>query len=228
MTRESECLLIKFKYCEIITKNKQKTMKIKKKINPIHFESVILGLQIILPIVIILVLLAWTWKIIVTLVKPLALVLAIKSDQTFFIDFLAVLLFLFFCYIVGAYSLTVRGRKIMKGIELKMFKKIPGYTFIKETILYFFRRSKVPFSVVALVRPYSNNTRQIAFVTENNSDGFYTVFLPTAPNPTSGNILILPKEQVEITKIPVDLAIKTIISCGINSEAMFESDEKSD
>lgn len=200
----------------------------KKKFKKIHFESVIAGLQIILPVLIIAVLLAWTWTIVTTLIKPLALILAPKSDQTFFIEFLAVLLFLFICYIIGAYSVTERGRRLMKEVELKLFKRVPGYTFIKETILYFFRRSKVPFSVVALVRPYGNSTRQIAFVTEENSDNFYTVFIPTAPNPTSGNILILPRDQVEITKIPVDLAIKTIISCGINSEAMFESEEKSE
>lgn len=198
----------------------------KKKFKKIHLDSIALGLQIILPILIVMMLLAWSWNIITTLVRPLAIILAPRSDINFFIDLLAVLLFLLFAYIIGAYSTTRRGREILKKVESKIFKRIPGYTFIKETTLYFFRRSKVPFSVVALVRPYNNSTRQIAFVTEENADGFYTVFIPTSPNPTSGAILILPKDQVEITKIPVDLAIKTIISCGINSEAMFESEEK--
>lgn len=200
----------------------------KNKFKKIHVESIFLGLQILLPVLIVFTLLIWCWNIVTKLVRPLALVLAPKSDINFFIDLLAVFLFLFFAYIIGAYSLKPKGRQRLKTLETKFFKRIPAYSFIKETTLYFFRRSKVPFSLVALVRPYNNDTRQIAFVTEENSDGFYTVFIPTSPNPTSGAILILPEKQVEITKIPVDLAIKTIISCGINSEAMFETADRRD
>jgi uncharacterized membrane protein len=49
-----------------------------------------------------------------------------------------------------------------------------------------------------------------------------TVFVPTGPNPTSGLIYHVPKDRVTKTDAAVDLAMKTIISCGAGSAGVFE------
>ena len=41
------------------------------------------------------------------------------------------------------------------------------------------------------------------------------VFVPTTPNPTSGFFLILPREQVIETDLPVDVGLKLIVSAGV-------------
>ncbi|MAI60692.1 MAG: hypothetical protein CMM92_06700 [Rickettsiales bacterium] len=41
------------------------------------------------------------------------------------------------------------------------------------------------------------------------------VFVPTTPNPTSGFLLMVPKNQIKYLNTKVDDAIKTIVSAGI-------------
>lgn len=41
-----------------------------------------------------------------------------------------------------------------------------------------------------------------------------TVFVPTAPNPTTGILFLLPREQVTLIPLPPEKALKFIVSCG--------------
>ena len=58
------------------------------------------------------------------------------------------------------------------------------------------------------------------FITEDQGE-ILTVFVPTGPNPTSGNIYHVSREQVLFTGISVDNGMKTIISCGAGSTEIF-------
>jgi uncharacterized membrane protein len=54
------------------------------------------------------------------------------------------------------------------------------------------------------------------------------VFVPTGPNPTSGNIYHLPGDRVRSVDVPVDQAMRAIISCGAGSTAMVVALNKPD
>ncbi|MEX2403654.1 MAG: hypothetical protein WD625_05940 [Balneolales bacterium] len=54
--------------------------------------------------------------------------------------------------------------------------------------------------------------------TDKPSNGGCTVFIPTAPNPTSGNIYHPKEKDVFIIDVKVEDAIRTIIACGAGSE----------
>ncbi|KZY61422.1 hypothetical protein A3738_22580 [Oleiphilus sp. HI0066] len=57
-----------------------------------------------------------------------------------------------------------------------------------------------------------------ALVTSKHDDGRYTIFMPTGPNPTSGNIYHVKQEQVTLyPEISVSDAMRTIIACGAGS-----------
>jgi uncharacterized membrane protein len=45
-------------------------------------------------------------------------------------------------------------------------------------------------------------------------DDFIAVYMPTTPNPTSGFLLFVPRGDVVVLDMPVDEAMKYIISCG--------------
>ena len=60
------------------------------------------------------------------------------------------------------------------------------------------------------------------FITDDQGE-IITVFVPTGPNPTSGNIYHLAKDKVLKTGAPVDNGMKTIISCGAGSTEIFQS-----
>lgn len=50
--------------------------------------------------------------------------------------------------------------------------------------------------------------------TKNDSD-LISVFLPTTPNPTMGFVLMFPRRDLIFTKMGVEEALKSVISCGL-------------
>ena len=94
---------------------------------------------------------------------------------------------------------------------------------IKETVSQFIGNKKSPFSSVALAQIFGNETLVTVFVTDEHPDGSFTVFMPTGPNPTSGNIYHLKGDFVHPVDVPVEAAMKSIISCGAGSEKLVGS-----
>lgn len=56
-------------------------------------------------------------------------------------------------------------------------------------------------------------------ITRDLGGDMLTVFVPTAPNPTSGYTILVPPEQIKELDITVDEALKFVISLGVVSPA---------
>jgi uncharacterized membrane protein len=57
------------------------------------------------------------------------------------------------------------------------------------------------------------------------------VFVPTTPNPTSGFVIIVPKEELIELDMPVEEGLKLIMSLGVvssNGEAVKLSEEQAE
>ena len=93
----------------------------------------------------------------------------------------------------------------------------------RETVLQLLGRRKSPFSSVAFVQLFENNTLVTAFVTDEHDDGSYTVFVPTGPNPTSGQIFHLEGRFVHPIAVGVDDTMRSIISCGAGSSTLISA-----
>ncbi|MFT5129623.1 MAG: putative membrane protein, partial [Rhodothermales bacterium] len=48
-----------------------------------------------------------------------------------------------------------------------------------------------------------------------NGRACYRMFIPTAPNPTTGFFQILPCDQVTVSDMTVEQGLKMIVSCGV-------------
>jgi uncharacterized membrane protein len=79
----------------------------------------------------------------------------------------------------------------------------------------------MPFSQVVLVDPYGTGTMLTGFVTEQVSETMYTIFVPTAPNPTNGNIYHVPFERLKFLNVSAEEAMKTVVSVGSGSSVLF-------
>ena len=98
-------------------------------------------------------------------------------------------------------------------------KKIKHY---EKTVNQFFGRKQSPFSSVALVQIFQNETMVTAFVTDRHGNGTVSVFVPTGPNPTSGFIYHIPEKYVHPVDVPVEDAMRSVISCGAGSEMLVK------
>ena len=84
----------------------------------------------------------------------------------------------------------------------------------------FFGKNRSFFKEVVICDLFNSGTLMTGFITDDQGD-IITVFVPTGPNPTSGNIYHLPKDKVLRTNAAVETGMKSIISCGAGSANIF-------
>ena len=59
------------------------------------------------------------------------------------------------------------------------------------------------------------------FIADEHENGNYTIFVPTAPNPTNGFVFYLESHQVQLVDVKPEDAIRMIIGIGTGASKMF-------
>ena len=125
---------------------------------------------------------------------------------------------------IGWLSLSFIGRKLLE-IFNGVLKKIPilrtVYSAIVNMTKTFTKGEKNTKNVVLIEYP-RKGTWAVGFVTKENTGeiknkvkrNLVNVFVPTTPNPTSGFLLMFPKEEVIYLDITFEEASKFIVSAG--------------
>jgi uncharacterized membrane protein len=186
--------------------------------------SLLGGLAVIMPAALLFLIFKWLFNWVTDIIQPLTnLVLARGQFQEFVADAIVFGVILAFCFGVGAAVKTKIGRYVQENLENHILKIAPGYPTIKSIVMQFIGKKKSPFSSVALVRPFENDTLMTAFITDSHEDDRYTVFVPTGPNPTTGFIFHLKGKYIQRVNVPVEETIRSVISCGAGSTRLIQS-----
>jgi uncharacterized membrane protein len=186
--------------------------------------SLLGGVVVILPVVIVFLAFRWLVSVITRVIAPLTrLVTEASRLQSFLAGILTVTLIVLVCFLVGAVLKTRAGIFFYQELENRILRIAPGYSLAKQIVIQFLGQKERPFSRVALVRVFGNETLMTAFVTGVHPDGMYTVFVPSGLNPTTGTIFHLPCEFVHPVDVSVEEAMKSIISCGSGSSALIRA-----
>ena len=129
--------------------------------------------------------------------------------------------------IVGGLSLSFFGRRILKLIY-DLFKRIPFlrtvYSAIVQMTETFSKKDDDKKSVVLVEYP-RKDVWAVGFATKENTGEMATktkkqlinVFVPTTPNPTSGFLLMFPKEDLIFLDMTFEEASKFIVSAGTSN-----------
>lgn len=148
----------------------------------------------------------------------------------------ALILALFVIVLFGAIGKTFIGRAFGRFIE-RIINNLPGikgvYNAFKKLLGFIFGDHEQNYSAVVLIQYPHPGVWSIAFVTSETSpelkpddnEDYYTVFMPSTPNPTTGFVMIIPKKDVILTDISIDTAFKTLISGGILKEEDEDAEE---
>ena len=186
------------------------------------------GVVALAPLTLIILLFRWVINVIGRNLTPLVdKMLQDPDPDPFFkfalyvITFTAILLFFFIIGIIVRTRLSV----FLNRAEDMYLLKIPGYKLAKETVQQFFGKNRSFFREVVLVDIFNSGTLMTGFITDDQGE-VITVFVPTGPNPTSGNIYHMPRERVVKTGASVDNGMKSIISCGAGSKEVFAAIKK--
>lgn len=127
--------------------------------------------------------------------------------------------------IVGMLVTNIIGRRILIWWEA-ILVRIPLvrsiYGAVKQITQAIFSSTGESFRKVLLVEYPRKGMWSIAFQTGANfsvANGDYdklvTVFIPTTPNPTSGFLLMLPRQDIIELNMSIDEALKYVVSLGV-------------
>ena len=187
-------------------------------------KAILGGLTVVLPIGLLAMVFNWLFVKLTTLIQPVTNLFVSVGMPEIVGDIIVFSSIIFACFLVGLFEMTRFGKFLLKKGEEFILKKLPGYKLIKEVILQFFGEKSNPFKKIGLAKLFDNDTLVTVFITDEHEHG-YSVFMPTGPNPTSGNIYHLKKEQVKIIEdASIELTMKSIIACGAGSENLFKKD----
>jgi uncharacterized membrane protein len=137
---------------------------------------------------------------------------------------LEILISVIFITLVGWISLSFLGKKIIEFLN-NVLKKIPIlrtiYSAIGQMTETFTKQDDGKKSVVLVEYP-RKETWVVGFATKENKGiiskhikkDLINVFIPTTPNPTSGFLLMVPKEDLIYLDITFEQASKFIVSAG--------------
>lgn len=147
----------------------------------------------------------------------------------FSIPGLEILLSVIFITIVGGISLSFFGKKVLNLIN-DLFKRIPIlrtiYSAIGQMTESFTNKSDNKKSVVLVEYP-KKGSWAVGFATKENkgeiskktNKELINIFIPTTPNPTSGFLLMFPKDEVIYLDMTFEEASKFIVSAGTSDPA---------
>jgi uncharacterized membrane protein len=124
-------------------------------------------------------------------------------------------------YLVGLIASNFIGRRVIRFGE-SLLGRVPVvrplYSGIKQVLESFSSPSKTGFMQVVLIEYPRKGIKAIGFITNEMTDSsgqkLINVFIPTAPNPTTGFLQIVKEEEITRTRLSVDDAIKMVVSAG--------------
>ncbi len=187
-----------------------------------HIRRIFLtGLLVFLPIVVTFSIVGWLFNKIDSLFRePLETIFGFPLVG---IGFVLTILLIF---ITGIIASNFFGKKFISWAEC-IIRKIPIvktiYIAIKQIIDTVFEDRQKAFKSAVLVQYPSKGIYALGFITSEApseiqkkcNEDMKSIFIPTTPNPTSGMLVMIPEKDIIFLDMPVESAIKIIISGGI-------------
>jgi uncharacterized membrane protein len=187
-------------------------------------SSLLAGFLIVVPIYLAVLLLLKVMKSVVTLIRPVALLLPESVPAELLLSLLLVLVI---CLVIGMLVRTQLGGLVRERLETTLFERIPGYALIRSLTQQLAGSSHEKVWKPAFVE--IEEALVPAFIIEEFEDGRYTVFVPSIPTPLAGAVYILDQKRVHPLDVPFTDALKAVSKWGSGSRelvAMMDKEKK--
>lgn len=148
------------------------------------------------------------------------------NELPFTIPGLGVIVLIVGMIIIGMFAAGFVGRFFIKLGEW-IVKKVPlissVYSLLKQIFESFLSNRSQAFNHVVLLEYPRKGIWILGFVSTDTGgevknvlgQDMVNVFIPTTPNPTSGFLIFVPRDDVRFLEMTVEEGLKFVISCGI-------------
>jgi len=189
-----------------------------------HFLQVLFrGMLILLPIVVVLFVVYLILELVLSVLAPISSVLSsLFGSPPWLMHLISILLLVGIFFSLGIAVRNSKRRAFLQNFEANYLGRIPLYNTVREAVNQFTNLKEVPFSQVVLVDTFGTGVWMTGFVTERIDEDLYTIFVPTAPNPTNGNIYHVPRARLRFLDIKAETAMRTIVGMGTGSSSLVK------
>jgi len=143
-----------------------------------------------------------------------------------YLQFVGLLLAILLIYLAGLLLGNFFGRQIYHRVE-RLIAAVPGfkqvYPHVKQVVELILGEKAMAFSTVVLVEYPSKDIWTLGFLTGDSLQAVddaagataVSVFIPTSPTPFTGFTINLARDRVRVVDIPVDQALRFVLTAGI-------------
>ena len=178
------------------------------------------GLLFLLPLVVLIIVISKALNLLYPISRPLAEKLDFeKFSGIGFATILSVLFLLVICFIAGLVMRSRTAQKVKNRVEDSFLVYIPGYSYLKTVSSQLLTKESTnswkPASILV------DDNEVICFVIDE-TENYCSLFLPSAPNPSSGSICVREKSIVTFLPLTTPETVLMIKQFGKGGASVFE------
>ena len=193
-------------------------------------NKLLLGILLLVPVIATVLILVWAFNSVDNILQPI-----IRSTWGINFPGIGVAIVIVLAYVAGIIASSLLGRKLISMVE-GLFDRLPVfgqlYRGIRQIVRSFSEPRETGFMQVVFIEYPRKGLYSLGFITnelrDQSEEKFYTVFIPTSPNPTSGFLEVVREEDITIANISVDEAIRIVVSAGrvpMRTSALVKKEE---
>ncbi|MFC1516855.1 DUF502 domain-containing protein [Thermodesulfobacteriota bacterium] len=194
-----------------------------KQITEFLKTTIVGGLFVLLPVLLIYLLLSEALELVVVLATPIADLFPKGTfDKAATPVLFGLALIVGVSFVIGLVLRSETGKRLGRWIERATLDRLPGYTVLKSLTGSFKGTEEGGAFRPALVTS-PDGTRELGYVVEEHPDGYVTVLLPWAPTPFAGVIKIVEKNRVELLDTNLAKFTETLSHWGMGARGLLRS-----
>ena len=160
------------------------------------------GILFLIPVGVIVFIMAKTIAFLYNFSKPITAKLPFKNVAGVGVNTLmSIILLLVICFVAGILMKTKFAKRITQWLEDRVLVYVPGYSYIRARSTDWFSKGNTDNWKPATI--FVDDNEVICFVIDQTGD-YCSIFLPSAPMPSSGSICV--RETSKVTFLPVNVA----------------------
>jgi uncharacterized membrane protein len=171
------------------------------------------GALFLVPVAILAIVLGKAYQIMMLVAQPMSGWVPIDAVGGIALaNLLALAAIILSCFFAGLLARGERAKAVYRSLDRRM-TSIPGYAFVKAMTEDVHPGPESGGNFIPVISRFDDNA-QISFEIERTPDGQVVVYLPGAPNPWSGSVVLLDQERVQKLDQSASDVIRSIRSLG--------------
>ncbi len=188
--------------------------------------TIIAGLVVVLPILAVLALFAFFMNTVIGIIAPIAGRLPIQTFGGYvWATLVTVFMLAAIAFMAGLFVQLRVGHLTQERVDKFLVKWLPGYQMVKNLTRQLVGHEGTEFAP-ALVDLQGSGAWVLGLIVEEPAEGQFTIFVPSSPAVTLGQVYFLPGDRVRRLEARLVDVVNSLTQWGVESKKFFPGPPK--